>query len=53
MAQDALRLADQFFFGELADVDEIAVGIFNVAMQIRGRNNRFGFIELKFYISDG
>ena len=41
MAQDVLRLADQFFFGELADVDEIVVGIFDVAMEIGGRNNCF------------
>ena len=53
MPQYVLRRAYQLFLGEPADLDEISIGVFDIAIEIGRRDDCLGFVERKFGLADG
>lgn len=52
MAQNILRRADQFFFRKAAGFDEIGIGVIDVALEIRHRNDREAIADRELDIDD-
>ena len=53
MAHDIVRLADEFFTGKAADLDESRIRIDDPALGIGTRNQVLILAQLGFYIMDG
>ena len=53
VTDDVMRLADQLFAGEAADLDEGGIGIENPAFGVRARDEVLILAQLGFHIVDG
>ncbi|MNT15847.1 hypothetical protein D3C72_1509230 [compost metagenome] len=53
MAHDVVRLADEFFAGKAADVNERRVRVNDAALGVGSRDQVLIFAQLGFHISDG
>ena len=48
MPQHVLRRAQQLFLSEAADLDEIGIGVFDIAIEIGRLDDCLGFVEREF-----